>query len=155
MKKKKEGALVFFRYLSLALLFQSPFRPWILLPINHPLPPSPFSSFFPSSFFFSPVFPSFFFLSFFCSFLFFPLPEFSIPFFLFLTLSSFPFLLLFFFFLLFLPFLPLTRILYPFLTLTFSTHTSVLNPTEVLRNNSCKNCPVIPRLKGLKDSQKK
>ena len=72
IEKKKEGALVFFRYLSLALLFQSPFHPWILLPINHPLPPSPFSSFFPSSFFFSPVFPSFFF---FLSFV----PSFSSP----------------------------------------------------------------------------
>ena len=83
-------------------------------------------------------------LSFF-QFFFFPL------FFFFFVFPSF----FFSFFLLFLPFLPLTRILYPFLTLTFSTHTSVLNPTEVLRNNSCKNCPVIPRLKGLKDSQKK
>ena len=104
MKKKKEGALVFFRYLSLALLFQSPFRPWILLPINHPLPPSPFSSFF-SLLFFS-RFSFLFFLSFFCSFLFFPLPEFSIPFFLFLTL--FPFLLLFF-----LSFVPSFSSLYP------------------------------------------
>ena len=154
MKKKKEGALFFFRYLSLALLFQSPFRPWILLPINHPLPPSHFSSFFPSSFFFLPFFLPFF--SFFLLFLpFLPLTRILYPFLSFSDSLLLPFSTPFFFFLLFLPFPPLTRILYPFLTLNFSTHTSVLNPTEVLRNNSCKNCPVIPRLKGLKDSQKK
>ena len=54
------------------------------------------------------------FLSFFCSFLFFPLPEFSIPFFLFLTLSSFPFLLLFFSFFCFFLFFPLPEFSIPF-----------------------------------------